>query len=114
MKTNELIGAALDWAVAQCEGFDWYIAEGVVYEERGEVSATFEPSVRWAHAGPIIEREMISLNAHEPDDVEWVAREYWGDDGMTGPTPLIAAMRCYVMNNMGTVVDVPEELLEAV
>ncbi len=31
----------------------------------------------------------------------------WG----MGPTPLIAAMRCYVASKLGDEVDIPEELL---
>jgi hypothetical protein len=29
-----------------------------------------------------------------------------------GPTPLVAAMRCYVASKMGDEVDVPEDLLQ--
>ena len=30
---------------------------------------------------------------------------------MTGPTPLIAAMRCFVASKLGDEVDIPKELL---
>ena len=30
---------------------------------------------------------------------------------LTGPTPLIAAMRCYVASKLGDEVNVPEDLL---
>ena len=36
------------------------------------------------------------------------------DGGYYGPTPLIAAMRCYVSSKLGDEVDVPDELLEGV
>lgn len=115
MKTSELTGAALDWAVAQAEGFDWYIEvkptaygpKPFVFEEHGEVSCKFQPSTNWSHGGPIIERERIQLARVE--DV-W---EAWVDaDGVfcQGTTPLIAAMRCYVASKLGAEVDVPEEL----
>jgi len=29
---------------------------------------------------------------------------------MTGPTPLIAAMRCYVASRLGDTVEIPEEI----
>jgi hypothetical protein len=33
-----------------------------------------------------------------------------GNVTMLGPTPLIAAMRCYVASKLGDEVDIPEEL----
>jgi hypothetical protein len=95
MKTNELTGAALDWTVAAIEANAW---------------GYFSPSANWTHGGPIIEREMIEIGAHEPEGFEWVARDYWKENTMTGSTPLIAAMRCYVASKLGDDIDVPEEL----
>ena len=105
MKTSELTGAALDWAVQQCEGarkdidFVWWTDDH------------YTPSTDWAQGGPIIEREEISVNwasgqwqAHTANDQDEYAQiEY-------GPTPLIAAMRCYVAGKLGETVNVPEEL----
>jgi hypothetical protein len=97
MKTNELSGAALDWAVAKCEGVDvsW-------------CPNPYEPIVNWSIAGPIIEREMIEL---EWSGTEWWSR-IWVDEDFSGPTPLIAAMRCYVASKLGDEVEIPEELQE--
>jgi hypothetical protein len=63
----------------------------------------FSPSTDWAHGGPIIERERITLEEHAG---EWCAyvRMQWGPGAMPegsdgvgyGPTPLIAAMRAFV------------------
>ena len=100
MKTSELTGAALDWAVAQCE----YVDARYGFDDNCP-----EYSTNWAQGGPIIEREGIQLA--RLGDV-W---EAWVDaDGVfcQGSTPLIAAMRCYVASVMGDEVDVPEELLE--
>ena len=96
MKTNELTGAALDWAVAQCEGLAKYI----------EVVEGFKPSTDWAQSGAIIEREKIEL---EHDGFEWWAR-IKSDDDYNGETPLIAAMRCYVASKLGNDVQLPEGL----
>lgn len=125
MKTSELTGAALDWAVAKCEGFDWYIEtrptaygpKPFVFEEHGEASCLFQPSTRWAQGGPIIEREMreagfdLWSGAHVPHG-QFAATYCRGapDSYVYGPTPLIAAMRCYVASKLGDEVDVPEEL----
>ena len=118
MKTSELIGAALDWAVAKCEGFDWYIEvkptaygpKPFVFEEHGEVSCLFQPSTRWAQGGEIIEREKIELNYD--DAIGWTAA-YMDVRGLVeciGSTPLIAAMRCYVASNLGDEVEIPDEV----
>ena len=100
MKTSELTGAALDWAVAKCEGLAKYI----------EVVEGFKPSTDWVQGGAIIEREKIEL--------EWGGNggnENWwacinADEDHSGETPLIAAMRCYVASKLGDDVTVPEEL----
>ena len=107
MKTSELTGAALDWAVAKCEGlcegdFAWY------YDRRD----TFKYSIDWAQGGPIIEWEWIDL--HCVNDSLWEAEcpAPCGLAMQNGPTPLVAAMRCYVASKLGHDVDVPEELLK--
>ena len=98
MKTSELTGAALDWAVhvalhGSCEGY-----------------AEHEYSTKWAQGGPIIERWEIDTN--KTGLRTWraktisIGRLYQA----TGPTPLIAAMRCYVASKLGDEIDVPEAL----
>ena len=109
MKTSELTGAALDWAVAKCEG-------GV--GENQLIGAWYAPSTNWAQGGPIIERECIGVLAYGHCSVAPKNPEYWEaslnltDESVTqyGPTPLIAAMRCYVASKLGDEVDIPEEL----
>ena len=120
MKTSELTGAALDWAVAKCEGLlcFGYRTDGerfAVEDSDGNIEG-FMPSTDWSQGGPIIEREHISLDQRDngalvlaclnaPNDSE--LNEIWAN----GPTPLIAAMRCFVASRLGDEVDVPEELL---
>jgi hypothetical protein len=115
MKTNELTGAALDWAVAKCEGFTPLYDSAPHANLRNTLGNIWHVdelkfSTDWAQGGPIIEREMIEIGAHEPKDIEWVARDYWKENTMTGPTPLIAAMRCFVASKMGDDVELPEEM----
>jgi|LakMenE01Jun11ns_1017448.scaffolds.fasta_scaffold9922217_3 hypothetical protein len=107
MKTSELRGTALDWAVAKCEGLNTYI----------EVVEGFKPSTDWALGGPIIERERLQLSpglAHDEHRWSAVRYDYLFDDDldcfMGGATPLIAAMRCYVASKLGNEVQIPEEL----
>lgn len=109
MNTNELTGAALDWAVAKCEGLSPEIDQCVLVD-----SEYYVPSEDWAQGGPIIEREGMDL--HREDLNKWLARMWWDDENssgdvqMYGPTPLIAAMRCYVVSKLGDTVEIPEEL----
>ena len=105
VKTSELQGAALDWAVAKCEGMvpnTPFIASNKEY--------TFKPSTDWAQGGPIIER--CCINVYYDGGGYWCATTDSGDPPKFGPTPLIAAMRCYVASKLGDEVDVPDELME--
>jgi hypothetical protein len=95
MKTDELTGAALDWAVAKCEG-----VEIIVRQENWDWYSS-----SWEQGGPIIEREKIATAWHL---TRWVA--WRGVIEHPGPTPLIAAMRCYVASRLGNDIEIPEEL----
>ena len=112
MKTSELTGVALDWAVAKCEGNEIHIHKGVLW------IPTERYSTDWAQGGPIIEREEIGIKRNAPctDGRQWEASPSitakgaggrWG----YGNTPLIAAMRCYVASKLGDEVEIPEELI---
>jgi hypothetical protein len=110
MKTSELTGAALDWAVSK--------AEGINMEPRFMKTAWVAYSTDWSQGGPIIEREKITLDyfgdgGHEHGG-EWLGQT-WDQNGNLvseemGYTPLIAAMRCYVASRLGDEVTIPEEL----
>lgn len=113
MKTSDLIGPALDWAVAKCEGAYISKESDEPFWLDGIVAAPcfldkYQPSTNWSQAGPIIEREEIG--AAKLLGV-WTAalngpnyKEYYG------PTELIAKMRCYVASKLGDEVEIPEEL----
>jgi hypothetical protein len=105
MNTNQLIDLALNWAVARANGnTGTFGIDG------------WNPSTNWAQGGPIIEREEISLcREFSSGKVEWSA---WTpapirDDAEAfgyGPTPLIAAMRCYVASKLGDEIEAPPEI----
>ena len=105
-KTSELTGAALDWAAAKCEGV---ALDPNLLKDGYAVKFRFEPSTDWAQGGPIIAREGIDVEHYELPEKGWMAgiinkaQEH-------GPTPLIAAMRCYVTSKLGDEVEIPEEL----
>ena len=123
MKTNELTGAALDWAVAKCEGatdfwFDtvathWVKLNGDDRALRYGWAQSYLPSTDWAQGGPIIERERMDIKCWDFHSMPW--RASIEGEGSTdyveyGPTPLIAAMRCYVASKLGDEIEIPKEL----
>ena len=115
MKTSELTGAALDWAVAKCiyEPDDVVICDGRVFAY-DDATKGFNPSTDWAQGGPIIERERISVWFERHDDVDSGLPIWFAQDGyapaMQGQTPLVAAMRCHVAGILGDEVEVPDGL----
>ena len=121
VKTSELSGAALDWAVAKCEGALhplgnvviegkslWLAIDGEAHTYMEE-DVKYAPSFDWAQGGPIIEREGIMLE-------QWKTTGYWQAANalvakvFTAITPLVAAMRCFVASKLGDEVEIPEEL----
>lgn len=105
MKTAELTGAALDWAVAKCEGE----GEAAWAAHRD----AFAYSSTWVCGGPIIEREGMHVDClRQGEKPIWEAWPYATGTKhiQQGSTPLIAAMRCYVASKLGDEVDVPKEL----
>jgi hypothetical protein len=124
MKTSELTRAALDWAVAQAEEehdvlfcqrqYGRLLVRIAGDHETRDVEWPYAPSINWSQGGPIIERERIFVR---PKTV--VGWRCWIYDGkgegikfdQHGPTPLIAAMRCYVASKLGDDINIPEELL---
>ena len=113
VKTAELAGIALDWAVAKCEGH--CLATGVFVPAWGR--GEWAPSNDWAHAGPIIEREHIGVAFNRGQWVAFYMTDEVNEDcwdfklSTNGPTALIAAMRCYVAGHFGVYIEVPQELL---
>ena len=109
MKTTDLQGAALDWAVAKCEGV---CALSVNTDIDGTKRINYggmypEWSTDWAQGGPIIEREGISLEFRNGD---WIASYAGFSLRFFSYDPLVSAMRCYVAAKLGDEIEVPEEV----
>ena len=118
MKTSRLTGPALDWAVAVAHGYKEWDGECFTRYVDDYPGAfflrEFHPSTDWSQGGPIIERAGISLT-HMGEDWEdaWKARRgdgHWQGGDIHGPTPLVAAMRCFVASKLGDDIDIPEGL----
>ena len=122
IKTSELTGAALDWAVAKCEGLTvykdamlgglvkhgWWVSGMSIDPTTWHPLAMFEPSTDWSQGGPIIEREKTQMG-YIKAYAQWAAYVRIAQR-QVGPTPLIAAMRCYVASKLGDEIEIPEEL----
>jgi len=118
MKTAELIGLPLDWAVVRCEcdipaQFASIPARlnGSVRVFRKDISAYSEPvspSTNWADGGPIIEREGLCV-FYDAFVKRWNCSTPVLDS-YQAETPLIAAMRCFVASKLGDEVEIPEGL----
>lgn len=101
----------------QCETHAW-----------GSGVRIWSPSTDWSQGGPIIEREHIDIRHtfteggyRTAESVDAVHAAINLPNGATvfspekavweyAPTPLIAAMRCYVASKLGDEVEVPDEL----
>lgn len=121
MKTAELTGLALDWAVTSIE-----VPEALTYgvadwrEQRKRVAKhgeyLYRWSASWAQGGPLIEDEKISIeyfiDGGHADGGEWLATRISGPAVAEeyGPTPLVAAMRCFVASQLGDEIEIPPEL----
>ena len=131
IKTSELTGAALDWAVAKCEDetdvlfayrqYGKLLVRQAGCHETHDSEWPYEPSTDWAQGGPIIEREKLCVGHKHQADPEYCpvndpatncwARTTAGGYLSYGPTPLIAVMRCYVASKLGDEVEIPNELI---
>ena len=124
IKTKSLTGAALEWAVAKCEG---KVEQGVygtpellasgLHLHYCDVllSHPYSPSTDWAEGGPIVQRERMEVMPCMDVLVEkWIATHCLRQSKWTqecGPTPLIAVMRAFCCSKLGDEVDIPDELL---
>lgn len=134
VRTSELIGAALDWAVGLADRRELELPSGVpgrtgvVWCEPFEVKLEgkvighdkarryWSPSTDWSQGGPLIGKhgfdfEWIGSDWHGKPIKQFCANGYdlaaegWGD------THLIAACRAIVISKFGSEIQIPAELL---
>jgi hypothetical protein len=129
IKVATAVGSVLDWMVATAQKLQIIqVKNGFTYVPKYPTigGQRFTPTTDPAQAYPIIEREGITV---APFYGNWTAARNVGElisdqDGdrlivvmwesephSFGPTPLIAAMRCYVVSKLGEEVEVPDELV---
>ena len=133
VKTAELIGPALDWAVAKANGFAVQVRpyaefcnastghkvkaryHRVWYEFDGDLEE-YSPSADWSQGGPLIEKYAVKVEHFPGETIASKANAriamnrtaYW----QSGPTPLVALCRAIVAAKLGDAVSVPEELVQ--
>lgn len=123
VKVSEATKNQLNWMVAVVFVTDaciFRIVNGEVFDRLGLV---WRPTTDWSQGGPIIETKIDCLRkrskaeeaslAHPNPNFKFKAEIFADIDGYFcafGPTPLIAAMRCYVASKLGEEVEVPNEL----
>ena len=98
--TDTLNANALDWAVAKYRGY--------VHKDGNVYLNDWQPHSNWTQTGAIIETEELSL---KPVDGGWRAVKQ-GFCEATGPTPLVAALRCFVRLWAGPEIAVPKHLVK--
>lgn len=141
VKTADLTGQALDWAVAiAVHGKVYVYPEGGLCPPEDTISLneddgtmrvnsggfhpkdSWSPSTDWSQGGPLIEKYQVSLNPESHNGAEgsemserWYANVYYdgGDEYSTDfcDTALIAACRAIVGTAFGDSVKVPKELM---
>lgn len=141
VKTADLTGRPLDWAVAAAEGLDVVLQQigdslnavaikgspVVTRLGRSQPVTPWNPTTRWDQCGPLIEKYAIKLVMIDDctDDAKprWVAEAgaeciweanpnvHMQENGGVGGAPLVAVCRAIVLAKAGAVVMVPKVLM---
>lgn len=125
VKTQDLIGAALDWAVAMAEKVDGFVTHKgrPAFEKEFDPDCWaddsclkvfkcwqyYAPSAEWSQGGPLIEKYAVEFewitDATIRAEVPACASSGYGNRHLT------AACRAIVASVLGDTVSVPKELL---
>lgn len=118
VKTSELIGPALDWAVAYHLNGDPVFFKAFGARVLGRrittevANGNISPSTKWSQCGPLIDKYNMAMTC--PFGMDADDEPHWscaGGGESYGPTKLIAACRAIVAANSGDAVSVPAELV---
>ena len=113
VKTSELTGAALDWAVAKVisRAAEWDSSSGLLwFESSGHEWLVWSPSSDWEQGGPLLDKYNVWLSDDEGEAVA-SCHPHVNEFIHGASTRLIAACRAIVQSQLGNTVDVPEGLL---
>lgn len=105
VKTAELIGPALDWAVGVADGNPMRVpVSDVVWSDH---HGSYSPSINWAQCGPLFDKHCSALNKSESG--------WWTHAGNRigeGETAMVAICRAIVATKFGDVAQVPAGMVE--
>ncbi|MFJ4256546.1 phage protein NinX family protein [Pseudomonas monteilii] len=123
VKTADLVGEALGWAVGTTEGMTLELAAPsgyiifyrVVYRRGGDTSwvlQRYNPWEDWGQVGRLVLKHEVSLRSPQHVEDAWVAWVPLGGRGyaQAGNDPLIAICRAIVAADLGDTVKVPKLL----
>lgn len=117
VRTADLLGEALDWAVAKAVSRDVSIlSSGVVVRgDNVEGGCPWSPSTDWSQGGPLINKHDWALPYRATSRYHIGKYEACTPGGFpkNGETPLISACRAIVAAEYGDLVSVPAELWSA-
>lgn len=129
VKSNDLTGLPLDWAVAKAMGLIdservklrpygelWCHRPAVAFNPTLQVyySPDYSPSTKWEDAGHVIALLTDFGSSFDPFTKMFCAHISTDKEDIFasfGKTALIALMRCFVESKLGEEVEVPEELI---
>lgn len=135
VQTSDLIGPALDWAVAKAIGWQMVpvpadadgansgeviappdLGDDFRFPPRGKIGPCYflrKWSTDWAQGGPLIDKYKVSIGHVETRDGEFWIGSISSRDGTaeTSDGPLVAACRAIVAAKLGDVVQVPSVLV---
>ncbi|WP_225785696.1 DUF2591 domain-containing protein [Pseudomonas sp. Marseille-P9655] len=123
VKTADLTGEALGWAVGMAEGLEleleppYYNTSWRVFARHRytvtEQAKRFNPWEDWAVGGPLLQKHNVSLHCPQKDWDYWAAwiTDNGKDVAQGADLPLPAACRAIVAHRIGDTVQVPKELM---
>ncbi|GLO24434.1 phage protein NinX family protein [Pseudomonas putida] len=121
VKTADLAGEALGWAVGKAEGLDLFLEppgyNGVPWRVFARYRATvtertdrYNPWEDWAPGGLLIQKYRVGFGLYSDSFFAVTGLDDMPGDA-DGPTHLIAACRAVVAAKLGDTVQVPKELM---
>lgn len=113
VNVSDLIGPALDWAVAKAECAPVELpASDVVWHK---YAGAYSPSTDWAQGGPLVDKYKPDLQTTAQGEfAAYLNNDTACSDPLifqSGPTYLVALCRVVVAAKLGDVVSVPVELV---
>ena len=119
VNTADLIGHALDWAVAKAEGLEIFLVGPqynvpwrVIWKKRGQAlewNVLYNPHEDWLLGGKLIEKYRVGFGLYSDYFFAVTGLDDLPGDA-DGPTHLVAACRAIVAAKFGETAHVPKEL----